>query len=276
LILKTYLTIIALTVLTVSFAQKDSSFNWRLIDSIPISEDAIWTVDILSNTYISEYGTVSKFDSTGVKVFSQSIKSLGGLSSLCIINTMKLVYFSEEQQLLCYMDNTLSQNENCVRLEDRGIMYATAVTSSDRSDKLWVLDEINSRLLLIDLESDLRKPLILENVRSIIGEVGQVTMVERGGRLYVNNPSSGVYVFDIYGSFIKHIKERNVTSLDADELGVYLLQADNSLHYYTNRFNEELTLILPRENCHEILVKGNQIYLRTSHFVYKYSVEMTN
>jgi hypothetical protein len=276
LILKTYLTIIALTVLTVSFAQKDSSFNWRLIDSIPISEDAIWTVDILSNTYISEYGTVSKFDSTGVKVFSQSIKSLGGLSSLCVINTMKLVYFSEEQQLLCYMDNTLSQNENCVRLEDRGIMYATAVTSSDRSDKLWVLDEINSRLLLIDLESDLRKPLILENVRSIIGEVGQVTMVERGGRLYVNNPSSGVYVFDIYGSFIKHIKERNVTSLDADELGVYLLQADNSLHYYTNRFNEELTLILPRENCHEILVKGNQIYLRTSHFVYKYSVEMTN
>jgi hypothetical protein len=276
LILKTYLTILALTVLTGSFAQKDSSFNWRLIDSIPISEDAVWTVDILSNTYISENGTVSKFDSTGVKVFSQSIKSLGGLSSLCVINTMKLVYFSEEQQLLCYMDNTLSQNENCVRLEDRGIMYATAVASSDRSDKLWVLDEINSRLLLIDLESELRKPLILENVRSIIGEGVYVTMVERGGRLYVNNPSSGVYVFDIYGSFIKHIKERNVTSIDADELGVYLLQADNSLHYYTNRFNEELTLILPRENCHEILVKGNQIYLRTSHFVYKYSVEMTN
>lgn len=257
-------------------AQDGLKIKWSLIDSIPLTQNGVWTADILGNRYTCENGIMNKFDSSGVKVFSQSIKAFGGMSSLSVINTMKLVYFSEEQQLLCYLDNTLSQNENCIRLQDRGITYATVTSSSDRSNKMWVYDEINSQLVLIDLESDKQKPEIIENISSFVGISDELYMIERGGRLYLSNPASGIFIFDIYGTFLDRVAVTGVRSIDADENGVYYINTNGQIGFISGRTNHHLKSELPKADCLEIIVRGKLLYIRTSNFVYKYSVEMTD
>lgn len=254
-------------------AQEIQRYDWHLKDSIKIGRNAVWSVDILQNIYVSNAGVVNKYDSTSALKFSQSIKSLGELSDLIVINTMKLVYFSDEQQILCYMDNTLAQNEDCIRLGDRDIISATTVAKSDRSNKVWVFDDINSRLLLIDTESENTAPFVIENVRSIIGEGNVAQMVESGGRLYLNCPSSGVYIFDLYGALVGKIKDLDVRAITADQTGVYLLVNDRELKYQSATYEDPVLVSLPMMHVDDLKVTGSLVYLKSGDFVYKYSLE---
>jgi len=268
--------IFCLLLLNDSFAQEIQHYDWHLKDSVKLGKNAVWSVDILQNIYVSDAGVVNKYDSTKTLKFSQSIKSLGELSDLIVINTMKLVYFSDEQQILCYMDNTLAQNEDCIRLGDRDIISATTVAKSDRSNKVWVFDDINSRLLLIDTESENVAPFIIENVRSIIGEGNVAQMIESGGRLYLNCPSSGVFIFDLYGALVGRLDDRAVRALSADQTGVYLLLNDHEIKYKSITYEDPVNVSLPISNVQDLKVSGSLVYLKSGDFVYKYSLEKSN
>ena len=255
-----------------AFAQQDTlATQWVVHDSIRVGKGVEWTVDVLQNYYISERGVLNKYDSTGVLKFSQSIKSIGELSDLLVINTMKLVYFSEEQQVLCYLDNTLARNEDCLLLSDRNIVSATKVARSDRSNRIWIYDEVNSSLSLIDTEDENVKPFIVENVLGLIGNGEVAEMVESGGKLYINIRREGIYVFDIYGSLADKINVLNADKICADQTGLYVL-LDNHLDYYTNSSDRVFHLELPRENVVQFKLSGSYIFLESGDFVYKYLI----
>lgn len=255
-----------------SFGQ-EQEWQWLLKDSTRISESSEWSVDILQNLYISEAGVINKYDSTGTLKFTQSIKSLGELSDMVIINTMKLLYFSEEQQILCYLDNTLAQNQDCIDLMERNITYASHVARSDRSNKLWLYDEINYRLLLIDLESESTAPFVIENLRNITGSYSFLGMEESGGKLYINCGLEGIFVFDIYGSLLQKIDRSYIVSMSADPNGIYLLDNSGLLEYYLVDRDESSKISLPNRKVEQLKVAGSIVYLKSGDFVYKYSLE---
>ena len=90
-----------------TFAQDSVSYTWDDKGTVTINENEVWALDAFENVYVSNNEVINKFDSEGELMFSQSIKSLGRMTQMVLINTMKLVHFSEEQQTLCYFDNTL-------------------------------------------------------------------------------------------------------------------------------------------------------------------------
>ncbi len=252
---------------------QEVDWKWVLKDSTRLSENSDWSVDILQNLYVSEAGVINKYDSTGTLKFTQSIKSLGELSDMVIINTMKLLYFSEEQQIICYMDNTLAQNQDCIDLMERNITYGSHVARSDRSNKLWLYDEINYRLLLIDLESESTAPFVIENLRNITGSYSFLGMEESGGRLYVNCGLEGIFVFDIYGSLLQKIDRPDIVSMSADPSGIYLLNNAGKLEYYLVDRDDSYMISLPKIKVGQIKVAGSIVYLKSGDFVYKYSLE---
>ena len=164
---KIRLTILILITQSQLIAQNDISYNWYKEIKYTIGARENWSVDGLLNVYISNDSSIEEYDSVGVLKFAESIKSLGKMTQLVPVNTMKLIHFSEEQQTLCYLDNTLSQLDDCIELADKGVVNATTISSSNQPDKIWVLDNLNSRLLLLPLEGN-GQPQEIVNVRGIL------------------------------------------------------------------------------------------------------------
>ena len=203
-----------------SVQAQDSFSSWTLLKEYRLEEDGIWNTDILHNVYIVHSQLISKYDSAGVKKFSQSIKSLGQVKEIMPINTMKLVLFSEDQQVLCILDNTLTMSEQLVDLSDYGITNAALVATSSQPEKFWVLDQLNSRLLLLDLSGQMQ----FQEVRNLKGTLNLSTitsLVESEGHLFLMG--SGVfYEFDRYGTLLNELtyansKETNLTCVPSGE-----------------------------------------------------------
>ena len=199
-----FIVIVFVAVASVVFSQDDLSFTWHNEINYEIGERETWSVDGLLNVYISKNGAIDKYDSVGTLKFSQSIKALGKMTQLVPINTMKLVHFSEEQQTLCFLDNTLSTLDDCIELIDKNVINASYISSSNQPNKVWVLDNLNSRLLLIPLEGNSQQQEI-QNLKGILAIESITQIIERGNNLLVLDPEKGVYVFDMYGLSLIHI-----------------------------------------------------------------------
>ena len=105
------------------FAQSDSLHQsaWKALHEWEIGDDEIWTTDVLGNVLLTKKNLIQKYDSAGVLKYSQSIRSFGRLQDIQAVNSMKIVAFSEEQQTICLLDNTLTLSENCLELADFNI-----------------------------------------------------------------------------------------------------------------------------------------------------------
>ena len=204
-------------------AQDSLSYSWKLEEEYAIGEAEEWSVDNLENFYYSENGIINKRTKLGDVTFSQSIKSLGKMSQLVPVNTMKLVHFSEEQQTLCYFDNTLTSMDDCLDLSDENIVNAVLISASSQPNKLWVLDNLNSTLNLLSLDR-LNQKQTVKNLKGIL-QIDEVTqIIEVGSRLYLLDPTNGVYIFDLYGSLIEFIPEKSIQQIAAFENTLFTLR----------------------------------------------------
>ena len=108
-----FLPFIIVVCINVSYSQTVSERLVKLKEYVFQKPIDVWNVDNLGNLYVIQNNFISKLDSSGKQTYSQSIKSLGRISEIEPINAMKLVLFSEEQQSICFLDNTLSLNGSC-------------------------------------------------------------------------------------------------------------------------------------------------------------------
>ncbi len=250
-------------------AQDTVRVEWELERTYKIDSADVWVIDGLENVYISHKGVINKYDSVGVLKFTQSIKSLGQIEQFLPINTMKLVHFSSDQQTLCFFDNTLTRSEDCIDLADHEIYNGTRVAVSSRPDKLWVVDNINSELTLLDISQSKSQEIEIENLKGVLDLSGISDIIERDNRLYILDKRKGVYLFDIYGSLIKFLQFEGIRDIDA--LGQTLFMLDDSQLKVTNiRTADIQVLTLPQNDVIDFAVTNRALFLRTSSNVYKY------
>jgi hypothetical protein len=265
---KMILTALFISLSVILFAQ--DSLNWKPCGEISLAEDDIWSVDVLGNVYVSNFKKITKYDSTLRVRFSQSIKSLGALSAVEPMNTMKLVAFSEEQQTICVLDNTLTLSEACIDLSQHGILNATKIAISAQPDKLWVFDQLNSRLQLMSLGS-IKQSQEVRNMQGITGIGEIVKMVENQNELYISNLKGQIYVFDIYGTLKWVVSASalvdftvyngNIMRIIGDKIVVF--QGDEEMIDSRN---------LPIKEVKEFHFLGGFYYFRTADKILKYSV----
>lgn len=245
----------------------------RLVEKSKIAIDsaAYWNMDVMGNHLISKDGTISKIDSTGKIRYTQSIRSYGKTAAIVSINTMKLVHFSEEQQTLCFLDNTLSSTEDCLELANEDVINATFVSASSQPDKIWVMDQLNSTLYQLPIigNDPTREVGNLSGLLNF-GSVDQV--LEAGNRLYLRT-SEGIFVLDIYGSLIEVIRAKNVDYFDANETNIYLL-ADDVLEVRNVRTGASRSISLPISNVVQVKVVNGALFARTAKNVHKFELQM--
>lgn len=252
---------------------KDSSYRWVGVAKYSISDEAVWSVDGLENVYISEYGLINKYDSTSKLKFTQSIKALGTMKQLVPVNTMKLVYFSEEQQTLCYFDNTLSSLDDCIDLSDQNIINAVLVSESNQPNKLWVLDNLNSRLLLLSLDNLFQLQTIV-NLKGLLS-IGEITDIkERGNRLMVLDKNSGVYILDYYGTLIDSYRTTDIRAIDANEQMLFILKEDK-LEVRSLLSSDHWEFELPVNQVDEFAYRNRRFFFKSKNTVHKFRLQFS-
>lgn len=252
-------------------ASTQDSISWSEKAKFVIDTSDIWTADVLANVYITKKEVIHKYDSTGTLKFSQSQKSIGRLSSLHPINTMKLVVFSEEQQIFCFLDNTLTPYESCIDLSDYTIGNASLITVSSQPNKFWVYDQLNSRLHLLSLIQSEQSQEV-ENLRGILNSIQISSMLEQNNLLYLVDTIKGVFILDMYGSLVNTYKKSGIKEIQADSKYLYLLVNDGSISIVDLETNSEKTIACPFKNTIEFRKNGKYYYFRSKTEIIKYQL----
>ena len=254
-------------------AKAQDSTGIRLIEKSKIKLDSLayWNMDALGNHLVSSKGTISKIDTSGKIMYTQSIRSYGETAQMVSINTMKLVHFSEEQQTLCFLDNTLTAAENCLELADREIINATFVSASSQPDKMWVMDQLNSTLYQLPIIGNDRRREI-GNLSGLLNFSTVDQIKEAGNRLYLLT-SEGIFILDIYGSLIEVIRKKNITYFDANESHLYILNG-GKLDIRHMRTGATTSISLPIPKVFQVKIVNGALFARTPKNVHKFELQM--
>ena len=246
-----------------------NSTYWKEVYQYDIDSSSNFKVDGIGNIFVYENNVISKYDSIGVLKFSESSKRFGKIQSVLPVNAMKLIVFSEEQQLICSVDNTLTNYSNCLELDNFGIEYGTFTSVSNRSNNFWVYDQLNSMLLLLNINGKIEQKI--SNLKHTIGFNNVDYLFERNNVLYLYDASKGMFSFDLYGTLIYFDAQLDMESVVISDDNIFYLNKDLLIVYnIKSRIKKEFNS--PIEGVTKIDKLGNHFYFKKGNKIFKYQL----
>lgn len=183
-------------------AQQDS-LVWKEVWSIPTTNITAWDIDEQENCILAKGNLLQKLNKEGQLTFQQSSKAIGKIASIDARNPMKILLFSEEQQLIHFCDNSLTAQQDNIDLSIFNLNNITKISGSSQPNKCWVYNQDNSQLALLSQNnSQLQR---IENCKGLLGfnEVNQ--LLEVNSQLFLIDYNKGIYQLDMYGSLIQFL-----------------------------------------------------------------------
>ncbi len=255
------------------FAKAQDTLAWTVKWEIAPLVAPVWNVDAFGNLIVSEKDNLRKFDSTGTQKFMQSSKHLGVISSIDPSNPMKTLIFSEQQQIIGYVDNTLSKQQENIELSEFELSYVTLVATSGQPDKFWAYDQDNSKIVLISRNEQQRQRI--ENISGLLGCKEIVQLFEQENYLYLIDRQQGIYQFDTYGTLVFHWESVGITWAEIEGDYAYLLKKDNLQILQLSNQNI-VNVKLPAADFVRFRKLGNHFYFGTKDKIQKYSLQIFN
>lgn len=240
---------------------------WELIKSIDVKNIQAWDVDPMGKLIYARKDALTKLDTSFNVRFTQSIKSFGTISQIDSRHSLKTLIFSEDQQAIAFVDNTLTFHKGIKDLSVINVAYATNVSYSAQTSRYWVFDGDNSKLVLVD--ENRRQPQVMENLAGTLGTLDLFQLYEIENRLLLFDKSKGIYIFDIYGTLVDFIETENAISIHF---------SDEHLFYMTNeelirvniRNRESVRMPLPEAQMLSFRVLGNYVFFQSADKIGKY------
>lgn len=261
-----------LVLIASKFLVAQDSIAWNKEFSYETGRDIVWTTDAYNNIYIADKDLIVKIDSKGKKLFEQSVKKYGGITKIDARNPMKILIFSEQQQSVFYLDNTLTKQENDIDLgQNFDLSYVTHVSASNQVDKIWTFDQDNST---INLWSQNKSQTIqIQNVAGLTGMKNIFQFFEQNDKLFVADSLKGVFIFDIYGTLIQSLEYPNLDWIDVSSEYLYVMRNGSFEIVNLSTLNKQV-LTLPVSNIQKFSVNQNKVYFMSENQLIKYSIEI--
>lgn len=243
--------------------------QYPLLIEIPVKAD-YFTSDNLGNTYVINEHEIFKYLPNG-KLFNRfSNIQLGNITSVDASNPLKLLLFYRDFSKIQFLDNQLAESRGVISLQNLGLEQSTlACTSFDNG--FWVYDQIN--FSLIRFNQAFNKVQEAKYINQNIGYEPQPTfMLEAGDWLYLNNPATGLLVFDIFGTYFKTIPLRGLSRFQV--IGENLIYfKDKKLFTFSLKTLQENQIPLPDEEIKMLRVEKEKLIMLTSDKIKVYEVK---
>jgi hypothetical protein len=212
--------------LSISFANAQvNTFN--LISTINVDAKEIQT-DRMGNLYIiSKTNQLYKYSSSGKLLSTLNYNYSGNITSLDVSNTLEIYVFYRELNSIVFLDNNLAFRGD-INLSNFGIGQASSIARS-YDNGIWIFDVVD--LQVKKLGKDGVISLQSNNVRQFTQakSIMPTFMFDNNDRLYVNDSTLGILVFDVFTNYIKTIPIKGI--VDFKILGDDLYFSKNQVLY---------------------------------------------
>lgn len=245
-----------------------SQSKYTLIKTIETTSD-FFTTDNQGNVYAVKGNELSKFDKTGKLMYKYSNKNYGNISTVDASNMLRVLVFYKEFSVVFFLDNTLTQNGEAFNLLNKfNITQAPAVCAS-YDNSFWVFDQ--SKFTLIHADRYSNDFSETGNLNQLLTDSLQPTsMLEYDNKLYLNNPKSGILLFDRYGTYHKTIPIKNAEQFQPVADWVYY-KSGKSIKAYNIKTTEEKEFEMPLTDFNSFRLETGIFMLRTPNSISLYS-----
>lgn len=256
---------ILLFIATSGFSQSD----FKLIATIDVEAD-YFTTDNQSNVYVVKGNELQKYNKAGKLLYKYSNKNFGNIDFVDASNMMRLLVFYKNFLQIVFLDNTLSLNGEPLSLDKIGFQQTQLVCSS-YNNGMWLYDQQN--LELVRLDQTLEKNVQTGNLSLLLNMSLQPNYLwEYDNKVYLNNPSTGILIFDIYGTYYKTIPIKNVAHFQPITDWIYFI-SDKKIKAYNTKTTEEKGFEIPETECINFRLETGVLILQNNHSINLYSAE---
>lgn len=244
-----------------TFFNPDSSVaatNWQLLTTVSIQANLIST-DNLGNCYMVRKDEVTKYTANGDSVNTQSFKWLGSISNIDASNSLRVMLFYKDLNQLLVLDNTLSVQGEPLKLEKVGFEYSTLFCQSPNNQNFWIYETGEFRLVRLDKNFKIINNS--GNLTQVLGEeIDPNFMQEEGNYLYLNNPETGLLVFDMFGTYYKTIPLKGLDYFQVINGDVFYI-SQQQLHRYSSLDHNISKIDLPLKDAISFRIEKNRLFL---------------
>jgi hypothetical protein len=237
-----------------SFAQ-ESPFVSEF--SIEKPHDFIWT-DNLQNLYLISESGIEMYNTKGEMLFKNSQLNLGRITSVDFNFSLKPLLFFAEMNMVVMLDNTLSMQGNPVKLSNHNLNWVT-VAAKSIDNHYWFFDMQNFELVRTDMS--FKKVRSSGNVSQLLGfDIQPDFLVEHNNWLYVNNPETGILVFDIFGTYYKQIPITGLKNFQVTDRFI-IYHIEEKLYQYDLRTFNTIEIPLPEKEANQARIAKSTLFL---------------
>ena len=218
--------------------------QYPIIVEVPVKAD-YFTSDNLGNAYTVKGHEIFKYLPNG-KLFNRySNLMLGNITSVDATNPLKLLLFYKDFSKIQFLDNQLAENRGVISLQDLGLEQSIlACISFDNG--FWVYDQISFSLIRFNQASD--KVQEARNINQNVGYEPQPNFLyEWGDWVYLNNPETGILVFDIFGTYFKTIPLKGLENFQIAGENILYFKDAKLLSYNLKTLEQGEVILLPDE-----------------------------
>lgn len=248
-------------------------YGWAKLWASPIKGQALKT-DNLGNAYVVQGDMITKLLESGKFYRVYSNKRLGNISSVDVMNPLKIVLFYEDFSRISFLDNTVTENGNVLQLEDRGLELASLVCASF-DNGLWIYDPV--QFLLTRFDQQLQETVRITNLNQILGYAPNPDfMTESESILYINDPEHGILRFDIFGTYLSMIPIQGLENFQVKDQQLFYSISKGDLIAYGLKTLQSDTLNLPRNDYKELSWWKDRVYILTEDSLVAYQYKKLN
>lgn len=239
-----------------SFTNEDAPFIFK--KALPIKASH-FTIDKFGNIYTANDKILQKFDSAFKLLYTYSDLNTGKLQLIDASNPLKLLLFYPEFASVSILDSRLSLQVE-IDLRSINILQPTAICYS-YNENIWVFDMQDFQLRRIDKRLKINNES--GNLTQILGYSPHPDfMLEANNWLYVNNPESGILVFDIYGNYYKTIpiKDLHAFQIYNDQI-FYTQEKHIGIYNLKKLFDREIQVPPNNDGFNSAFIDKNFLYI---------------
>lgn len=155
--------------------------------------------DKMGNLYQISDMKITKYSSDLKPIQSNSIFSNGTIASFDSRNPLQLMLFYKQQQEIILLDNTLSQT-NKVDLSNFELIDLAC--GSNRDNSFWLYSITTQTLMKTDKVGKVTNEY--KNIAQLVErDINPTQLLEYENQVYLFDPNEGLFVFDLYGNYVK-------------------------------------------------------------------------
>ncbi|HRP59585.1 MAG TPA: hypothetical protein PK833_04765 [Vicingus sp.] len=222
-----------------------------------------FTTDQTGSYYEITSNQIFKTGKNGQRQFTYSNNILGEISSVDVSNPMKIIVFFKEFSKVVVLDNTLTEQGGVLDLNEVSLEETSLVCSS-YNNGVWYYNPIKYQLTRIENTTNITNTSA--NISTLLNiNIQPNFLVEFNNKVYLNDPTNGILVFDIYGTYIKTIPIFGLTSFQVKEKYLLYVNQQGNIETY-DFFTLEKTVYKPLQysNIKMVRIENKTIYIINS------------